>query len=625
MPIDVTRPSGKTSYPEKDFRVKQGVRRLVLVLLMVRTVALVVVAVPCSLTARAMTIRPAYTWRTVTVSPPAPLFYDAAGIASGSSGNLFVADRGDHRIEKFSPTGVPLASWGTDTPGPLRFDGPRAIAVDTDGNVYVADNGVVKLSATGQFLARWGGPGLAGAQGLAVDVARNVYVLSTRSIPHSSSFDRITITELSHTGIRLRTMVYGFDRPFGALGTAMTVAPNRNLLLSLALQRHCHDCNGTYYVLRIISPGGRILSDAPEDIGGNSVAVSKAGDVYLAASHKIERLTSSGALISAFGSAGCSPTELGADLRMVVSPVGAVYVADSQITALRPDGYPAAMRTGVLHQFTADGSDPDLHGSCPTAGARTHFGQINDVAVGTRGRIYVADGVTSTIDRIGANGSISNLLVATHPSTVATDRQGNYYISNLPSDMIEQHAPDGRLLTTRSARLVESMAIAPNSNVYALTALGEVVELPPVGHGSVPLRRWRMVGYAGRQGGLDPRGICLDGAGNVWVTDTRHNNVQKFSSAGRLLLIWGRGGSGRNHFQNPSGVTVDGRGHLFVLDSGNNRVQEYDLRGHFIATYGREGQAPGELRSPQGISADQAGNIYVGDRGNDRIQQLLLR
>lgn len=169
------------------------------------------------------------------------------------------------------------------------------------------------------------------------------------------------------------------------------------------------------------------------------------------------------------------------------------------------------------------------------------------------------------------------------------------------------------------------VAAGSSGIVYALTAFGDVLVLPPVGDGNVPLRRWRMVGYAGDSGGLSPSGICLDGAGNVWVTDTRHSNIQKYSPSGRLLLIWGRGGSRRNRFQNPSGLTVDRRGHLFVLDSGNNRVQEYDLQGRFTATFGREGQAPGQLHAPFGIAADSSGAIDVGDRGNDRIQQLIVR
>jgi DNA-binding beta-propeller fold protein YncE len=347
--------------------------------------------------------------------------------------------------------------------------------------------------------------------------------------------------------------------------------------------------------------------------------------VYLTVPNAIERLTSAGVHISTFGLAGCSAADMGMNLRVAVSPLGPVYVADSQIAALRTDNYPSPVRDGVLHQFAPDGSNPAVYGTCPAPGTRTLFGQINDLAVGTGGRLYVADGITSSIDRIGPTGSITGVFAAIHPSSVATDRQGNYYVPDLQDGTIEQHGPNGQLLAKSTVSPVEATAIAPSGRVYALTAFGDVLVLPPIGQGNVPLRRWRMVGYAGDSGGLSPSGICLDGAGNIWVTDTRHSNIQKYSSSGRLLLMWGRGGSGLKRFQNPSGLAVDGRGHLFVLDTGNNRVQEYDLQGHFMATFGREGQAPGQLHAPFGIAADSSGAIDVGDRGNDRIQQLILR
>ncbi len=622
----VTSVPRRTSYHMKVMQRPQG-ELLVLIARFVFTMAaLVGLAFPVGADARGSTIGPGYSWRIVTTNHSAPLFYASAGIAVGSSGNVFVADQGAHRIRKFSPQGSLLASWGTDSPGPLHFEGPQAIAVDPDGNIYVADAGVVKLSFTGQVLARWSGGVLGFPRGLAVDIARNVYVLSLHPIPHSSGFDRVTITKLSRSGKVLMTLVYTYSQLFGALGAAIAVAPNNSVVLSLKLQQHCHSCDGTYYLLRTISPSGHILSDVPVDTGGTSVSVARStGDVYLTASNTIERLTPAGVLISTFGSGGCGAAELGSDLHVAVSPLGAVYVADSQIAALRPDAFPSPVRDGVLHQFAPDGTNPVLYGTCPSSGARTLFGQINDLAVGTGGRLYVADGITSSIVRIDPAGNIAGVFAATHPSAVATDRSGNLYVPDLQHGTIEKHAPNGQLLAKTVVSPVEATAISPSGRVYALTAFGDILILPPVGQGSVPLRRWRMVGYAGDAGGLSPSGICLDGAGNVWVTDTRHNNIQEYSPWGRLLLIWGRGGSGPNRFQNPSGLTIDGRGHLFVLDSGNNRVQEYDLHGHFRATFGREGQAPGQLHAPYGIAADSNGSIDIGDRGNDRIQQLILR
>jgi sugar lactone lactonase YvrE len=593
--------------------------------LTIAIIALLAQAVPSPASARVAGGGAGYTWRFFVDTHPAPLFYQASGIAVGSSGNVFVADIGNHGVEKFSPSGLLLANWGTDLPGLLRFEGPRAVAVDADGNVYLADNGVVKLSFRGRFLARWTGDTLSYPRGLAVDRQRNVYVLALHPVRYAPTFDRITITRLAPTGKVLGRFVYSYPQPAGdaALDAAISTTPEGNLLLSIEGQRFCHSCNGTYYLLRTISPAGRTLAEVKENAGGESMAVDSAGNIYLTAPNAIAKLAPSGAPLATFGTKGCGVGQLGPDLRVAASPLGSLYVADSQIAAVRPDNIAAPFRDGVLHRFALDGTPQSLVGTCPAPEARTFFGQLNDLAVTSDGTVQVADGIESKVFRIAPSGTITGAFNAVHPSTVSTDSQGNIYVPNFQIDALEKHAPGGKLLARTQGFAIEASAVARNGNVFALTVFGEVLALPPVGRGNKPIRRWWLQGYRRGSGGLDPQGITLDGRGNVWVADIRHNNIQKYSPSGRLLLIWGRGGTGPNRFHNPTGLTVDGRGHLFVLDSGNDRVQEFDLAGRFLATFGREGQALGQFLGAFGIGADASGNIFVGDRGNDRIQELV--
>jgi len=565
-------------------------------------------------------------WNTVVDSPGSPLFYQAGGIAVGGSGNIFIADEGDHRVLKLAPSGSRLATWGTDRPGPLRFDGPRSIAVDSAGNIYLADNGVVKLRSDGRFLSRWTGGVLSYPRGLAVDASRNVYVLSLHPVPYGPLFDRITITKLAPSGQKLVSWVYSYPQPAGdaALGAAIATTSQGNLLLSIAAQRFCHSCDGTYHLLRTVSPSGKTLSEVNEDVGGQSVAVDRAGDVYLAAPGKVEKLSPTGSLLATLGVPGCGPGQLGPDLYLAVSPGGVVTIADSQVVAVRPDGIPAPFRNGVVHTFAADGTAQSLLGTCPSPGARTTFGQINALAMAPGGNMYVADGILSKIVRVGPQGTVLGGFSADHPSTVATDTSGNVYVPAPAQAALDKLAPDGRLLARTSGVGLDAVAIARSGQVYGLSS-GQVLVLPPVGHGSRPIRSWWLNGYGPGTGGLNPEGMAFDGRGNLWVADIRHNNIQEYSAAGKLLLIFGRGGSAPGRFHTPGALTLDGRGHLWVADSGNNRVQELDLRGRFIAAYGREGQAPGQFQQPEGIGADARGNIYVGDRGNDRIQELVLR
>jgi DNA-binding beta-propeller fold protein YncE len=123
-------------------------------------------------------------------------FTDPRGVAVDDAGNVYVADHGNNRLQKFSPTGRFLARWGanggdgTAGSGDGEFRIPRGIAVDHAGHVYVADKGnhrIQELSPTGRFMRRWGAHGGDGTPGvgdgefnlpynIALDGAGNLYV-----------------------------------------------------------------------------------------------------------------------------------------------------------------------------------------------------------------------------------------------------------------------------------------------------------------------------------------------------------------------------------------------------------------------------------------------------------------
>ena len=68
-------------------------------------------------------------------------FKVATVVAVGHKGNIFVADFYNHRIQKFTPEGKFLFSFGSKGSSSGQFDRPTDIAIDTDGNVYVVDFG----------------------------------------------------------------------------------------------------------------------------------------------------------------------------------------------------------------------------------------------------------------------------------------------------------------------------------------------------------------------------------------------------------------------------------------------------------------------------------------------------
>ncbi len=104
-----------------------------------------------------------------------------------STGNIYVADASNHRVQKLSADGNLIAEWRGPGAG---FYGPRRIAIGPDDSVYVMDQGrtrVVKFSPDGQVLTVWGSKGTGDGQfddpaSVAVDpTANKVYVADPRN------------------------------------------------------------------------------------------------------------------------------------------------------------------------------------------------------------------------------------------------------------------------------------------------------------------------------------------------------------------------------------------------------------------------------------------------------------
>ncbi len=109
------------------------------------------------------------------------------GIAIDRFGNIYVADASNHRVQKMAPDGTLIDEWKGPDPG---FYGPRRIAIGPDDSIYVVDQGrtrIVKFSPDGRVLANWGTKGNGDGQfddhtSIAVDPATNkVYVADPRN------------------------------------------------------------------------------------------------------------------------------------------------------------------------------------------------------------------------------------------------------------------------------------------------------------------------------------------------------------------------------------------------------------------------------------------------------------
>jgi sugar lactone lactonase YvrE len=261
------------------------------------------------------------------------------------------------------------------------------------------------------------------------------------------------------------------------------------------------------------------------------------------------------------------------------------------------------------------------------------------VALDSAGSLYVADCVNCTIRKVTPVGT--NWVVTTLAGLGGTNASGN---------PLHPGSADG---TNSAARFnwPYGVAVDTNGNVYVGDQGNHKIrKVTPVGTNWVVTT---LAGLAGSSGSTDgtgsaarfnyPRGVAVDSAGNVYVSDSQNDTIRKVAPVGTnwvvttLAGLAGYAGSadGTNstaRFSNPLGMAVDSATNLYVADCFNGTIRKVAPVGtnwvvrtlaglaSSIGSVDGTGSAA-RFNFPCGVAVDSAGNLYVSDSKNNTIRR----
>ena len=214
-----------------------------------------------------------------------------------------------------------------------------------------------------------------------------------------------------------------------------------------------------------------------------------------------------------------------------------------------------------------------------------------------------------------------------------------YTITTIAGDGISGFGPDGPALA--SALNPGGIAVDTAGNVYIsddnrVRKISGGVITTVAGNGSY--------GFSGDGGPatsaqlLNPHGLAVDAAGNLYIADTLNLRIRKVSN-GVITSVAGNGtygGSGDGgpatsaQLNMPYGIAVDAAGDLYIADESNNRIRKVSkgvittVAGN--GTFGFSGDGgpatAAQLNWPRAVAVDAAGTIYIADTESNRIRKV---
>lgn len=355
------------------------------------------------------------------------------------------------------------------------------------------------------------------------------------------------------------------------------------------------------------------------------IATDASGNIYVADTynHAIRKITSSG-LVSTIAGSGSSGTTEGQGTAakffyprgLAVDASGNIYVADTYNHKIRK-----ITSTGLVSTFAGTG----LRGSDDGSGADASFSGPTGIAIDGSGNILVADqsnnlirkitpsGVVSTFAGSGTAGTADGQGVTAEfffPYGIAADKSGNIFVTDNGSHKVRKITVGGLVSTfagsgTQGDKDAQGVAASFNG----------------------------------------PAGVATDAGGNLFVADESNRKIRSISSTGLVKTLAGSGVQGAAdgagsvaEFSIPRGVAIDGLGNIYIADYSNNTIRkivggtitaiEHETVASFVDFYPNPAKDVLHIVLPEGgsgsvVLTDLQGNVVLSHSVNTETLSLV--
>jgi uncharacterized protein (TIGR03437 family) len=605
-----------------------------------------------------------YVISTVAGGSPAPTSAAATSVALGQPGRVALDPSGNvyftalNSVFRLDSSGNAIRIAGNGRPGfsgdngpapSAQLNSPQGLAIDSAGDVYVADTGNQRVRLISQgIITTVAGNGQAGSAGDYGDPLQ-----AQLHQPMAVALDSSNTLYICDTANNvIRTISQGIIFPFAGNyipgfshdGNAANVAA-LNIPTDMVF-----DINGNMFIAD--SGNGRIREVS------NTVITSLIGPVTSVPTGYVEG-----------GSA--TATILTNPRSVAVDSAGNVYIADTDVNRIRK----VTIAKGIINTYVGTGN-PGFSGD---GGAATsaQMNSPSDLVIDSSGNLYFVDFANARVRKVTNSGTISTVAgngigrysgdgtaaqsaLMFSPSAVATGPNGAFYIADTNNQRIRGvvssgiistvagngsagFSGDGAAPASAQVNFPGGVAVDAAGNIYVADSANQRVR--KIAGGVISTLAGNGTGGYGGDGGAAasaqlnfPVSVTADTSGNVYIADFNNNVIRKVSAAGVISTVAGNGTAGYSgdggpatsaQLSGPTGVALDPAGNLFIADSANHSVRKVNPAGNIstlagtgiLGDSGDGGAASqGQLASPVGVATDSSGNIYIADSGAGKVR-----